>query len=365
MGVNGIESTGGSNDGGFRDMAARRHQEATFEQLVDVDVNQPRHEPDHAPRHGGEARFESKGFHEPQGDDHGRGGRATDEAAEHRQDAVELRQEAEDLRQQASEVEENGEGAHMRQVYLDRAESKELDAVAADKRAEAAEARAADREEDRRLNGGDEGFEPVEEYGGVEEEVIPRDQDALPVEGWAPLEQVTAYTQELNAIDGFEDLEVTDTREATDNEVEAFLDLAEELGLENRDFAEGFLQAFPVQFVYVEDLEAQGFDTATLGEVLFDNKTIILMDSEYAMDDITLDTSPAGEAARENAELSYTSIIDVMIEMEAVETAAMPSSLGMETMDESEEEDEATTQTAGLSSAPVSGTSDTDADPDE
>lgn len=358
MGVNGIENTGGSNDGGFRDMAAQRHNEASFEQLLDVNIKEPKPNPDPADRRREGGGFEESVVGQPVDIDEnlnpGDGPRAPDRISEIRQEALELRHDAETLRRHADKVEENGEGPHMRAVYLAQAESKEKDAGTKDELIETIK-------EDRRLNGGGpEDPVPVEEYEGVEEEVIPRDQHALPVEGWAPSEQVAAYSQELNAIEAFEGAEVTATREATDNEVEAFLDLAKEMGLEDLEFADGFLQAFPIQFVYVENLDQFGMDSATNGELMFDNKSIILVDSEFMSDDTTLDMSPAGDAAREAVYPSFGSIVDVMIEMEAAEAAATPGSTDMEALDESEDDEDSSPSTAAVASAPVSESSDID-----
>jgi len=365
MAVSGIEGTGGPGGRGLNDLASQKQEEATFQSMLQIDPSDyaegdagPHRRspppPGGASASGGRAEDVRPHGHEGQGGD-------TDRAANLRQQATELREEAGLLREKAENVEEFGEDLHMGQVYLHRAIALEQRADSKEQEAATVEARQRDVDSDRTLNGG----------GGVGDLPEPRPVDVDPVEGWAPADQVAEYEAEINAISGFEEADVVSSREATENEVDAFIEQAVEAGIEDIEFVEGYLHAFPIQFVYVENLEALGMETATGGELMFDNKTIILMDGDYASDDTTTDVSPDAPAAQSAMAFSFFEIIDTMIEMKAVELATAPNPIMLASLDDDALDNGATEADAvaplgnAATTVGLSGVTDFDGDPDE
>ena len=105
-----------------------------------------------------------------------------------------------------------------------------------------------------------------------------------------PPEVVEEYQTQISSIDGFESLEVTDTRSARVPEIDLLLSLASEQGAspEQLELVSGFEEMFPLQFVFAENLASDfGYDVAAGGEFTLNGTSTIVMDAKYKDADFT------------------------------------------------------------------------------
>lgn len=235
-----------------------------------------------------------------------------------RQEAAELREQADDLRNQADDI-AGADGAtqadaDMAQVLRSRAVALDQRADAVEERADIADERDRIAERSETLNGGGvDSPDPV-----VDGTPTPRPVDVPPEVGFGSEADIERFEAALTAIPGFSEIDVNATREATAGEVDLLLDLAETQGAsaEDLELIEGFAQAFPIQFVFVDGLESEaGFEAAAGGELAVENTSTILLDSEFIDDDFTLEGSFEGEdltgAASEAVEFAFASILEI------------------------------------------------------
>ncbi|MEP3299193.1 MAG: hypothetical protein ABJO27_22420 [Pseudoruegeria sp.] len=253
-----------------------------------------------------------------------------------RQHAADLRTEADDLRSQADSIDgaegATQEDADIAQTLRSRADALDQRADAVEERAEIAENRQLIAERGDMLNGGE--FDP--EMGNeIGDGPVPRPVDAEPVQGWSSEADVERFEAALSAISEFSDIDVVATREATDAEVDLFLEQALASGAttdsldvdmnNSIELVEGYAQAFPIQFVFVDGLESDyGMEVATGGELAVENTTTILLDSKFATDDFTFEDGITSDAGLEAVEFAFDSILEIFefSEVDTSETTA-------------------------------------------
>lgn len=335
------------------------------------------------PMEQGQMGPQHEGVRRPLGAEGGNGGEQL------REEAADLRAQAEDLRTQADEVE--AENPQLAQRMRDRADMLDQRAIALDQRADTVAEReeiAMDRErieaEGNALNGGDD-YSAEGPEKGYQEHIVGypaagREDNAVAKAGWVDERELEIYATALADIPEFPNLEISAAREANEAEVDVFLDVAEADGAtpEDLELIEGFVEVFPVQFVFVDNLiDDYGVETASGGAVTVEGTTTILIDSDFKDNNFTqvgeYETQEGNDAGLDVVEFSYASVLEIFdlpgapADSGIAETAPFVSMTStVPTVDESgedqgvilDENDEANAE----ATAAVSGAGDFDAD---